>query len=186
MHAGSASCHSSGEIIFLCNQYELVKILKVWQQYHHLKTFRNKLSRRALSPTDNCLAKDGSAYETTDIAMAVFYSCRWLSFQPRNSWLTALVDVINKHTHTHNRFTALFPGPPGWASARRELLDFMVQGKINGGRHTDHPAGRHSIPTKQLPPPPSPHIFLQAGCPSCRPTNSVKALKAMADVINCQ
>ena len=26
------------------------------------------------------------------------------------------------------------------------------------------------------PPPPSPH-FLQAGCPSCRPTNSVKALK---------
>jgi len=24
----------------------------------------------------------------------------------------------------------------------------------------------------------SPHIFLQAGCPSCRPTNSIKALKA--------
>jgi len=41
--------------------------------------------------------------------------------------------------HTHNRFTALFPGPPGWASARRELLDFMVQGEINRGRHTDHP-----------------------------------------------
>ena len=77
----------------------------------------------------------------------------------------------------HNRFMALFPGPPGWASARRELLDFMVQGKINRGRHTDHPARRHSIWTNQCPPPPSPH-FLQAGCPSCRPTNSVKALKA--------
>jgi len=25
----------------------------------------------------------------------------------------------------------LFPGPPGWASARRELLDFMVQGKAD-------------------------------------------------------
>ena len=37
----------------------------------------------------------------------------------------------------HNRFTALFPGPPGWAGARRELLDFMVQGKINRGRQTD-------------------------------------------------
>jgi len=36
----------------------------------------------------------------------------------------------------HNRFTSLFPGPPGWAVARRELLDFMVQGKINRGRHT--------------------------------------------------
>jgi len=26
--------------------------------------------------------------------------------------------------HHHNRFTALFPGPPKWAGARRELLDF--------------------------------------------------------------
>ena len=35
----------------------------------------------------------------------------------------------------------------------------MVQGKINRGRHTDHPAGRHSIQTKQCPPPPSLHFF---------------------------
>ena len=54
---------------------------------------------------------------------------------------------------------------------------YMVQGKINRGRHTDHPAGCHSIRTNQCPPPPSP-IFLQAECSSCRPTNSVKALKA--------
>jgi len=80
------------------------------------------------------------------------------------------------HRH-HNRFTALFPGLPGWAGARRELLDFMMQGKINRGRHTNHPAGRHSILTNQCPPPPTPH-FLQAGCPSCHQTNSVKALKA--------
>jgi len=78
----------------------------------------------------------------------------------------------------HNRFTILFPGAPGWAGARRELLDFMVQGKINRGRHTDHPAGCHSIRTNQCPPPPSPHILLRAGCPSCRPTNDIKALKA--------
>jgi len=69
-----------------------------------------------------------------------------------------------------------FLGPPGWAGARRELLDFMVQGKINTGRHTDNPAGRHSIRTNQCLPPSSPH-FLQAGCRSCCPTNSVKALK---------
>jgi len=56
----------------------------------------------------------------------------------------------------------------------------MVQRKINRGRHTDHPAGRHSIRANQCPPPPSPHIFLQAGCPSYRPTNSIKALKATA------
>ena len=77
----------------------------------------------------------------------------------------------------HNHFTALFLEPPGWAGARREFLDFMVQGKINRGRHTDHLAGCHSIRTNQCPPPPFPH-FLQAGCPSCRPTNSVKAVKA--------
>ena len=54
--------------------------------------------------------------------------------------------------HTHNRFMALFLGPPGWAGARRNLLlDFMVQGKINRGRHTDHPAGCHSVRTNQWP-----------------------------------
>ena len=79
----------------------------------------------------------------------------------------------------HNRFTALFLGPPGWAGARRELLDFMVQWKINRGRHTDHPDGCHSVRTNQCPPPPSSPYFLQAGCSSCRPTNSVKALKAI-------
>ena len=46
--------------------------------------------------------------------------------------------------HHHIRFKALFPALPGWASARRELLDSTVQGKINRGRHTDHPAGCHS------------------------------------------
>jgi len=61
-------------------------------------------------------------------------------------------------TH-HNRFTTRLPGPPRWAGARRELLDFMVQRKINTGRHTDHLAGRHSIRTKQCAPPPSPHAY---------------------------
>ena len=37
---------------------------------------------------------------------------------------------------TRNRFTALFPGPPRCAGARREPLDFMVPGKINRGKHT--------------------------------------------------
>jgi len=74
---------------------------------------------------------------------------------------------------THNRFTALFPGPPGWASARRELLDFMAQGKINRRRHTDHQAGCHSIWTNQCPPSPSPHIFYRPDAlPVVQPTGS--------------
>jgi len=43
-----------------------------------------------------------------------------------------------------------------------------VQGKINRGRHNDHPAGRHSIRTKQcLPLSPPCFLQVQAGCPSC-------------------
>jgi len=93
--------------------------------------------------------------------------------------------IVITTTPHHNRFTALFPGPPGWAGARRKLLDFMVQGKINRGRHTDNPAGRYSIRTNQCPPPSSP-MFLQARCRSCRPTNSVKALKATVITIKTE
>ena len=60
--------------------------------------------------------------------------------------------IKRKEPPHHNRFTALFPGPPRWAGARRELLDFTVQGKINRGRHTDHLAERHSIRTNQYSP----------------------------------
>jgi len=86
---------------------------------------------------------------------------------------TVEVVYTHTHTHTHNRFTALFPGPPGWASARRELLDFMAQRKINGGRHTDHPAGCQSIRTNQCPPTPSPHILYRPDAlPAAQPTAS--------------
>ena len=72
-----------------------------------------------------------------------------------NQYTTFWLIITTPH-HNRNCFTALFPGPSGWAGARRKLLVFMVQGKINRGRHTDHPAGRHSIQTNQCPPPPSP------------------------------
>jgi len=91
------------------------------------------------------------------------------------------VDCSNSVRHHHSTavlrpFFRDHPGEPVpevhnfWTSL------YNVQEKINRGRHTDNPAGRHSIRTKQCPPPPS--SILQAGCPSCRPTNSVKALKA--------
>jgi len=92
--------------------------------------------------------------------VAFWHQC---SGQAIHTWVCNLqVKVLHSthaHTHTHNNFTDLFPGPPGWAGARRELLDFMVQAEINRGRDTDHPSGRHSIRTNQCPPPPSPHIF---------------------------
>jgi len=66
--------------------------------------------------------------------------------------ITFVQHLVSETTTTHhNRFTELFPGPPGWAGTRRELLDFMVQRKINRCRHTGHPAGRYSIRTNQCP-----------------------------------
>jgi len=83
----------------------------------------------------------------------------------RQLWLNLTLQNKKKCAHhlwacynTHNRFTALFPGPPRWAGARTELLGLYGARKINRGRHTDHLAGCHCIRTKQCPPP-SPHFF---------------------------
>jgi len=57
-------------------------------------------------------------------------------------------------------------------------LDFYGAGEDNGSRGTDSLGGRHSNRTNSAPTPTTPHGFLQAGCPSCHPTNSIKALKA--------
>jgi len=70
----------------------------------------------------------------------------------------------------YNRFTALFSVPPGWAGARRKLLDFMVQGKINKSRH--HSAGRHSMQTNQRPTPPSPIFYRLDALPVAQTTVS--------------
>ena len=60
---------------------------------------------------------------------------------------------------TRQPFYGPFSGTTWVTGAKRELLDFMVQGEINRGRHTDHPAGCHSMRTNQCPPPPSPIFF---------------------------
>jgi len=73
--------------------------------------------------------------------------------------------------HHHNRFTA----PLRWAGARRELLDFMVQGEINKGSHTDHLAGCHSIRTNQCPPPPHTHIYFMDRIPFMPPNQQCQS-----------
>ena len=83
-------------------------------------------------------------------------------------------------THTHAHTTVLRPffrDHPGEPVPEENLWTLWCKGRLTG-RHTERPAGRHSIRTNQCPLPPSRHFFLQAGCPSCHPTNSVKALKA--------
>ena len=93
-----------------------------------------------------------------------------------------LCAVQHTHTHTH---THPFNGPLSgttWVSRYQKgktNLDFT------GARDSEwqwHQLGmRKSAPRSRQITMPAPHhsVFLQAGCSSCRPTNSVRALKAV-------
>ena len=85
------------------------------------------------------------------------------------------------HTRTHVRthLTALFPGLPRWADTRKvkPIWILLKQETVSGSGISW--AIRKSAFRSRLITTPAPHhsSFLQAGCPSCRPSNSVKALK---------
>jgi len=71
-----------------------------------------------------------------------------------------VVVVTSRGTHTNT--TVLWPF----------FLDFLVQEKINRGRHTDCPAGRHSIRTNQCPPLQSPIFYGLDALPVAQPAVS--------------
>ena len=86
------------------------------------------------------------------------------------------------HTHTHTLLMALCPGLPGWAGTRKvtPIWILLKQETVSGSGISwaiCKSAPRSRITT------PAPHhsVFLQAGCSSCRPNNSVKAMKALLD-----
>jgi len=124
------------------------------------------LSQRA-SDTDTAFQRTVSEF---NICGKILSSAGRASRRALKLWLSSLLGVDSYRRHHCCQLTDLldnkpsqpfygpFSGPSGWAGARRELLDFMLQGKINRGRHIDHPAGCHFIQTNQCPPPPSPHL----------------------------
>jgi len=78
---------------------------------------------------------------------------RWLwtrhwSVLTRSWWiLLGYGKFISAHTHSRTHFTAPFLGLPGWAGARRNLLGFMVQGKITEADTQYNPVGHYSVRT---------------------------------------
>ena len=92
---------------------------------------------------------------------------KWYPFKP----------VI--YTHTYTRLTAPFPGISGWASTRKvkPIRILLKQETVSGSGISW--AICKSAPRSIQTTTPAPHcsVFLQAGCPSCHPTYSVKALK---------
>jgi len=102
--------------------------------------------------------------------------CEWVSF----FWYQPTREVPD-HTHTH---THTFNGP---LSGTTQVSRYQ-KGKTNldftGARDTEwqwHQLGHMQVCTSLRTDNHStpPLCFLQAGCPSCRPTNSVNALKAL-------
>ena len=83
-------------------------------------------------------------------------------------------------THTHTRLTALCPGLPGWAGTRKvEPIWILLKQETVIGSGISWAIGKSAPRYRQITTPASHHSgFLQAGCPSCRPTDSVKALNA--------
>ena len=99
----------------------------------------------------------------------------------RICWCTVSLLCCLKRTYTHTRLTALFPGLPGWASTRKikPIWILLKQETVSGNGISW--AIRKSAPRSRQITTLAPHhsVFLQAGCPSCCPTNSFKALKAL-------
>ena len=81
------------------------------------------------------------------------YNFHWRSTRFTQSFLYM-------HTHTHTRLTALFPGLPGWAGTRK------VKTNLDFTEARDSEWQRHQLGHMQV-------------CTLRRPTNSVKALKAL-------
>jgi len=72
------------------------------------------------------------------------------------------------------RFNSHFPGEPG--------LAVFIEAKDDGGGGDNCSYKWWNAPVKSSPPTNQHPVFLQAWCPSCRPTNSVKALKGKCHI----
>jgi len=94
------------------------------------------------------------------------------------SVLTITNATWNTHTHTHTRLTALCPGLPGWAGTRKIKQIWILEKQESEWQwhQLGHMQVCTSLQTNNHASSP-PLRFLQARCPSCRPTNSVKALR---------
>jgi len=92
------------------------------------------------------------------------------------------------YIHTYTHLTALCPGLPGWVGTRKvkPIWILLKQETVSGSgiSWTICKSAPHSTTPDRQPCQQPTTQFLQAGCPSCCPTNSVKALKATVHQCN--
>ena len=89
--------------------------------------------------------------------------------------------------NTHTRLTTLCLGLPGWAGTSKvKPIWILLKQETVSGSGISWAVCKSATRSRQITTP-APHhsSFLQAGCSSCRPTNSVKALKATSTEGHC-
>jgi len=135
------------------------------------RRYRSIAARPALnSKCEQCHIVSGRRKLTTDSS---FY--RALCYKSARHSCSIIT-----HTHTHTRLMALFPGLPRWAgTGKLKPIWILLKQETVSGSGVSWAICKSAPRSRQITTP-APHhsSFLQAGCPSCRPTNSVKALKA--------
>ena len=95
------------------------------------------------------------------------------------SWQVRRTTCTCNQSHTHP-FNGPFLGLPRWAGTRKvKPIWILLKQEIVSGSGISWAICKSAPRSRQITKP-APHhsVFLQAGCPSYRPTNSVKALKA--------
>jgi len=158
-------------------QYLQHIILQVHNSIFHYKHYNLFILRSKHIQKFSCHSKD-----------RVVFSIHWKLCHINSVLYDNYLKKTIINTHTHTCLMALFPGLPGWAGHSwyqkgKTKLDFTE------ARHSKwqwHKLGvcKSAPSSRQITmPAPPPLSFLQAECPSCRPTNSVKALKAKKTII---
>ena len=90
------------------------------------------------------------------------------------------------HTHTHP-YNGPFPGLPRLAGTRKVKPIWIVQKQETvSGSGISWAICKSALRSRQIATCTPPLSFLHAGCPSCRPTNTVKALKAIYSIYHSQ
>jgi len=97
-------------------------------------------------------------------------------YRPTGGGPPYVCQVCSSTSSTHSHFPRL----PGWVGTRKvkPIWILLMQETVSGSGISW--AVCKSAPRSRQITTPAPHhsVFSQAGCPSCRPTDSVKALKA--------
>ena len=105
-----------------------------------------------------------------------------LVFQSLSSFqsLTSISVVTpNNNNNNNNRLTALYPGLPTWAGNRKvkPIWTLLKQETVSGSGISTSPHTDNHASTLPL-------SFVQVRCPSCHPTNSIKALNKTQNTLH--